>query len=690
MKKRQSALIKRKKTSFAALFTGVCLSIIGFITLTISLVFFINLRSITYRQAEAHTGETVNRIRESVTGKFKSWSDLVNYTAFGAAPLMAQETVDQKALERLFKRVVDSQSDVWLLYCTNNLVWNQPGGYAAFSDGEIRAATWDNTARSWFTGAKANPGKIVYAEPYIAANSGKLTTAVSTNVYDEARRDVGVISGNISIDSLGALMQTGASLASQRLYLLNKEGRFITHPDSEAVMEKNFFTELGLEQYREQMLGAPVFTVLDSQVFLYSALIPDVEWILVSVIPASTVFAEANAVLVRLIIIGLFLFAGAAALSVVFTHKMLTVPVREIERVAEALAKVDFTAGFQRFRTDELGGIQQALIRIRDSLRTAIDELNDHLLKAVASGKQLNTVIFESSDSLRVITGSLDVMENETGGQMQSVARTAGAIEEIAGSIDSLNNAVSTQAAHISESSAAIEEMVANIGSIRTVAGKARATATALSSASSAGHTMLTKLAEEVSRMREQSATLQNANKTIADVAGQTNILAMNAAIEAAHAGESGKGFAVVAAEVRKLAELAAKESDGVSLEIKKLEQAIERIGAVSQETVAAMDAMFMKIKDLDSSFGAVNSAVDEQAAGGGQILAALKAIQDMTGQVREGARLIHRQSGSIHGEMERLRRTSEEVTGRAHEARLAGGNIAAFLEQAKTAALAG
>ena len=683
--KQRRAGVRRYKKSFAALFTGVCLLIIGCITLTISLVFFINLHAITYRQAEAHTGETVGRIRESVIGKFNSWSDLVNYTAIGAALLMAEESVDQKALERMFKRVVDSQSDVWLLYCTNNLVWNQPGGYAAFSDGDVRAATWDNTARSWFTGAKANPGKIVYAEPYIAANSGKLTTAVSTNVYDEAGRDLGVISGNISIDSLGALMDTGASFASQELFLLNPEGLFITHPDSEAVMAKNFFTERGLERYRDRILSAPVFSSIDDQVFLSSARIPGVEWILVSVIPAPAVFAEANAVLFRLILIGLSLFAGAAALSAVFTHKMLTVPIREIERVAGALANVDFSVDIQKFRSDELGSIQQALIRIRDSLRKAMDELNGHLLKAVAAGKELNTVIFESSDSLSVITGSLDVMENETGDQMESVARAAGAVEEIAASIDSLNSAVYTQAAHIGESSAAIEEMVANIGSIRTVVGRVRKTTDALSHSSSAGHTMLNKLAAEVSRMREQSATLQNANKTIADIAGQTNILAMNAAIEAAHAGESGRGFAVVAAEVRKLAELAGKESEGISGEIKKLEEAIGRIGGVSQETVAAMDTIFTEIKDLDGSFGVVNNAVDEQSAGGEQILTALKTIQDMTGQVREGARVIHQQSGSIHGEMEKLRRTSEEVTGRAREVRLAGGTIATFLEQAKT-----
>ncbi|MDR0561333.1 MAG: methyl-accepting chemotaxis protein [Spirochaetaceae bacterium] len=363
---------------------------------------------------------------------------------------------------------------------------------------------------------------------------------------------------------------------------------------------------------------------------------------------------------------------------------VLRKPLREAEQVARALAAMDFSVQIPADRTDEIGVIQQALIKIRDSLRQGIDDLNSHLAKATENGKRLNPVIAESSDALSVITGNMDTMQSETDTQMQSVAQTSNAVEEITKSIESLNHAVQTQAAHIVESSAAIEEMVANIDSIRSIVSGVMKTTDTLSKSSSAGHSMLIKLAEEIGRIREQSATLQNANKTIADIAGQTNILAMNAAIEAAHAGESGKGFAVVAGEIRKLAELSGKESNAISEEIQKIEQEIQRITEVSNETVESMDRMFTEIKAMDDSFAQVNHAVEEQASGGSEILIALKTIQDMTIQVRDGAGAIHQQSGSIHGEMTTLRRISQDVATRAYEVKTASGSIASFLEDTK------
>jgi methyl-accepting chemotaxis protein len=555
-----------------------------------------------------------------------------------------------------------------------------------YHNGALPPDTLDNTKRSWYLNAKAQKGAVAFTEPFISASTGQYTISASTAVYDDAGQDWGVISGNISMDSLEGLLKNDNGLPGQVLYLLNEKGLFITHSDSSAVIKKDFFTESGLEKYRSPGLNSPSFAILDSQVFFCSMVIPEVRWVLVSIIPKHLIFAKTNALLFRLLLISLGFLGAAAIIASLFTHKMLTAPLQGVRRVAAALANMDFSVGFKTFRKDEIGDMQQALITIRDSLKRGIDDIQQgHLAETLAASKQLNEVIAESSDELEVITGNMDTMHSKTDAQRNSVFQTAQSIRDIIHAIGALDQAVLTQAAQIAYSSSAIEQMIGNIKVIRSEVAGARKTTSALEHYSSTGHALFRNLSEEVQRLQEQSATLQAANKTIADIAGQTNILAMNAAIEAAHAGESGKGFAVVSGEIRKLAELAGKESNAISGEIKKMEGAINRISGVTQKTSGAMNSIFTAIQAMGASFNTVTAAVDEHAQGGNQIVQALQTIQEMTHHVQDNTDSIKQRSGEIHKEMEKLHGISQEVADRVSEVRIASKSIAAFLENAKT-----
>jgi methyl-accepting chemotaxis protein len=195
---------------------------------------------------------------------------------------------------------------------------------------------------------------------------------------------------------------------------------------------------------------------------------------------------------------------------------------------------------------------------------------------------------------------------------------------------------------------------------------------------------MLSQLTEELGHIAEQSVFLEQANDTLVNIAAQTNILAMNAAIEAAHAGEAGRGFAVVAGEVRKLAELSDKESASISNEIKKMRNGIAKIRGVSDETVNTMNGMFAEVTDIQGSFNHVNGAVEAQSINGAQVLEAVTVLKETTEQVRADSDNIQQESGVILKIVEDLQVISEEVNGSVLDVQRTSKGIATSLEVAE------
>ncbi|MDR0561463.1 MAG: methyl-accepting chemotaxis protein [Spirochaetaceae bacterium] len=685
-------MAKPRKSSFAMIFTILCILGIVFTVVSLTFVFFINFRSISNKHLESSTKEQITHLRDQVANSLQQHTDLLNHAAAGISALLKDGYIPFEEMRDFLNRLASTDPAVSLLFFSSNYVWNQPGGYY-INDGWRPAEDWDNTKRPWFINAKKNPGSVSYNDPYVDANSGKLGSTFSTVVFNENSEDIGVVAAGLWVTNLSTLLAENTVMPEQQVYLLNKDGLFITHPDSaqdsSMIMSKNFFTEMNLETYRDVVLSSDAFSRMDKDVFIYSSTVAQTRWILISVIPASAVFAETERILIRLIATSLIILLIAGSVAVLFTYFMLTIPIRQVKQAAGSLAGMDFTVNFKHFRNDEIGELQRALITIRDSLQKGIDDLHKaHTMKTLENGKRLNTVVVESLWAMESITESMNTMGDKIRSQVESVQSASDSSSEIVRYTDSFDQTVHNQVELIAKSSAAIEEMISNINAIRSVVAGTGKTTDALTKSSTMGHRMLVKLTEELKRIEEQSKMLQSANKTIADIAAQTNILAMNAAIEAAHAGDSGKGFAVVASEIRKLAELSGKESDSISTEIKKMEQGIEQIGRVSGETVTAMDTIFKEIETMNSSFTVVDRTVQEQASEGAQMLTALKTVQDMTGKVREGAHTIHQRTMSIHGEMEKLQQISNEVTESVSVMRVTNESIASFLARAKDLAL--
>ena len=676
---------QNKKTSFVLTFTLAIVSIVTVVFVSLTLVFFFTLRSKTYQQVESLVTAHIEHTKDNVSNTLTVYENLLLHTASGISALLGQGTVSHGDMNKYLAAAWKHAPEIEFLYFFNNYLWSTPNGFwATYPEWDDLDTAYNNTTRPWFINARQNPGKILYEEPYVDELSGKITITLSTVVLDENQQAIGVIAADILVTELKEIIQASLTSPHEPFYLVNKDGLYITHADISAVMKNNVFNEELFAPFRTSALTTDSFSTTQNGVSFRSVRIPSVGWTIVSAIPVSVIFADINRFMLNLAIISLVALLLIAAVLAFLIYRQLSVPLHSISRIAEGLAVMDFTVSISKFRSDEIGEIQYALIEIRDNLKESIDSLNQNLIKITANEKQLNTVIAESSESVGLISGSMDTIQGESKVQLESLRQTRSYIDEIVKSIDTLNQAVNTQASYIGDSSTSIEQMVTNIESIRSTMHDSKGAMEALGSSSQAGHSMLVRLSNEVKKIYEQSSTLQNANKTIADIAAQTNLLAMNAAIEAAHAGETGKGFAVVSGEIRKLAELSTRQSNNISDEIKKMEKEIGSITSVCEETVKSMENIFTEINALNNSVAVLNTAVDEQASGGSRILGSLKHIKETTGNVRDGFETIHRQSNFIQQEAGKLHQISENVTQQVDEVKTASTNISYFLQQAK------
>ncbi|MDR2484250.1 MAG: methyl-accepting chemotaxis protein, partial [Treponema sp.] len=186
---------------------------------------------------------------------------------------------------------------------------------------------------------------------------------------------------------------------------------------------------------------------------------------------------------------------------------------------------------------------------------------------------------------------------------------------------------------------------------------------TDLAEASEIGRSGLQEVAEDIKKIAKESAGLMEINEVMENIADQTNLLSMNAAIEAAHAGEAGKGFAVVADEIRKLAESSGEQSKTISLVLNKIKDSIDKIMKSTDTVLKKFEAIDVEVKTVSDQEGNIRSAMEEQEAGSRQILQAIAQLNTITKMVKNSSSEMHGRSKDVMQESNTLGKVTLELT---------------------------
>lgn len=229
--------------------------------------------------------------------------------------------------------------------------------------------------------------------------------------------------------------------------------------------------------------------------------------------------------------------------------------------------------------------------------------------------------------------------------------------------MDQLNRNIESQSASVVQSSAAIEQMVANIRSVTSILEKNKSSVNRLFKAALDGQQSIESAVSTSRQIYQESEGLLETNDVIKHIAEQTNMLAMNAAIEAAHAGEAGRGFAVVADEIRKLAEDSSAQSLLISTRLQELGESINNVSDNTMEIEKIFSVIYELAESVQDQETVILQAMEEQSSGSEQVLIAMQSINEVTTAVRNGSSSMMEGSKEIAIEMEKLSDITHQIT---------------------------
>ena len=303
-----------------------------------------------------------------------------------------------------------------------------------------------------------------------------------------------------------------------------------------------------------------------------------------------------------------------------------------------------------------------------EKIGSSIKTVGKNTIDMTNIGNELASNMTETASAVHQISANIDGVKQQALTQAASVSETAATIEEIIRTIRQLNNSIENQAASVAESSSAIEQMVGNIASITQTLGKTDDVIKTLANATADGKETVTGANTVTQRIAEESGGLLEASSVIQHIASQTNLLAMNAAIEAAHAGEAGKGFAVVADEIRKLAEESSSQGKTITETLKVLSGEIETLSYSAKTAEEKFNAIFSLSEHVKTMSQNLMNAMREQENGSKEVLTAIRDINMVTNQVNDGSAEMLRGGENVAQEMQKLDELTRVITDSMNE----------------------
>ena len=557
----------------------------------------------------------------------------------------------------------------------------------------------DLSSRNYIQAALA--GKTNISDVIISRVTNQTVVMLAAPVYSGntiaaaliARKDGSALSEITNAMGFG---KTGYS------YMINEAGVIVSHPNNEYVMNQlapieaakkdSAMASLGqsIQEILIKKAGTAVYTLDGKKMMAGFAPVADRGWYLV-------VTAENDEVLAGFYTIRTWLFiltASFLAIGIIVAMLIgnsLARPLVKMLPVLEGIAAGNLSARVHIQSDDEIGVMGKEFNASIDGLHDMVQTTKQASDSLEGIAGRLNNTMSKTSEAAKLISDNIARVKQKTLDQSASVTETHATIEGIKNNSEKLNASIEGQSSAVIQSSSAVEEMVANIKSVAVILQKNATSMTELLFASEKGKDGVQKVSEIMKDIQKDSEGLLEATTMIEHIAQETNLLAMNAAIEAAHAGDAGKGFAVVAGEIRKLAENSSTQGKAISSVLGSLKNQINQANILSKNSQESFQKILSLLDLVQKQEIIIKNAMDEQASGSTELLSAMRQINDITSQVRDGSSEMMNASSMILKEMgylteatEVMNREVDEVSGSTVEINSAVENMSRITRETR------